>query len=234
LIRRLKVAWPAPFPLAPSGGRPVRLLAVSDETERSLEYEVNRRDLEPVDAVLGAGDLEPDYLSFLGDAYRVPLLYVRGNHDRGGAWEDRSRHLPRPLDRSLERVCGIPVAGLSWPAGLEDRARREEFAAWRQAVGLVGRALLPGRAPQIIVSHVPPRGLGDTPSDAYHAGFAGYRWLTRMLRPVLWLHGHTTLASVTEWRCTWGGTTFVNVTGAALIELEPAGRSRARAAGRDG
>ena len=73
--------------------------------------------------------------------------------------------------------------------------------------------------PDIILSHVPPRGLGDTPEDDYHRGFSGYHWLCRALSPRLWLHGHTTTASVDHWRTSWGETQLVNVTGGVLIEI---------------
>lgn len=224
-MRRLKLSWPSPLPAAAPDGRPLRLLAVSDETERALEHEVNRGTIAPVDAILGAGDLVPDYLSFLADAFSAPLLYVRGNHDRGGGWEQGRHLLPRSLDGTVEQVGGITVAGMSWPSGFEGRAVRDDLGAWRQAIGVLRRARLPGPVPRLIISHVPPRGLGDAPADPYHAGFAAYRWLCAMLRPVLWLHGHTTLAAASHWRATWQGTTLINVTGAALIEIEPAPRS---------
>lgn len=223
-MRRLSVTWPAPLPDQPPG-RAVRLLAVSDESERALEHEVNRREIQPLDAIIAAGDLEPAYLCFLADAFHVPLLYVRGNHDRGGGWEDGHDSLPRPLDGHTEQVAGITVAGMSWPSMVKGRARRDELAAWRQALGVYRKARLGGPTPGIIVSHVPPKGLGDTPTDPYHAGFAGYRWLCQRLRPVLWLHGHTNMAAITDWRATWQQTTLVNVTGAAVIEIRPADRS---------
>ena len=47
---------------------------------------------------LGCGDLEPDYLAFLADAFKAPLLYVRGNHDRGAGWSIGAEHIPDPLD----------------------------------------------------------------------------------------------------------------------------------------
>ena len=71
----------------------------------------------------------------------------------------------------------------------------------------------------IVISHVPPRGLGDVPEDPYHRGFAAYHWLCRRLHPTLWLHGHTSMAAARDWRVTWGDTTFVNVTGAVLVEI---------------
>ena len=66
------------------------------------------------------------------------------------------------------------------------------------------------------------RGVGDVPEDAYHRGFAAYRWLSRRLAPRLWIHGHTALSTVAGWRQDLGGTTFVNVTGAVLIDFAAA------------
>ncbi len=79
---------------------------------------------------------------------------------------------------------------------------------------------LRGRRPLIVASHVAPHDPGDTP-NAYHRGFLAYRWLAEQLRPALWLHGHTTPASVPERVTHIGPTTCVNVTGAYLIELGP-------------
>jgi uncharacterized protein len=232
VIRRLTVKWTNP-PAGPAPSRRVRLLAVSDEREAALGHARNRRALEPVSVIVGCGDLEPDYLSFLGDAFHAPLLYVRGNHDHGGAWEAGQEVAPMPLGGRFERAAGVTFAGLGWPSRLSGRAERDEGSAWRQALALYLRARLRGPRPSVVLSHVPPRDLGDDPSDPYHTGFVAYRWLCRRLQPVLWLHGHTTLAAARQWRTELGGTTLVNVTGAALIELDPAARSPGPGAGRD-
>jgi len=98
------------------------------------------------------------------------------------------------------------------------------MVAWRQAARV---GLLPRRdGPVIIISHVRPLGLGDSPEDAFHRGFAGYQWLCRRLHPMLWLHGHTSLAANARVRVQWGETTFVNVTGAVLVEIGEARRRR--------
>jgi hypothetical protein len=220
VIRRLRVRWPAGAPTPATKGRPVRLLAVSDERDPALDDERNRRGLEPLDAVLGCGDLEPDYLAFLADAFTVPLLAVRGNHDRGGAW-DAALHIPQPIDGRVEHTAGLPLIGLSWPGRRRGRAVRDELAAWRQVLDAAARAWWRREPPRIVLSHVPPRGLGDTPTDPYHVGFAAYAWLCRRLRPVLWLHGHTATAAVTRREYEWDGTMLVNVTGAVLIEIQP-------------
>jgi uncharacterized protein len=222
MIRRLSLTVPASVGTGLAGRTNVRLLAVSDERVASLEEAHNRHAIGQLDAILGCGDLEPDYLAFLADALRAPLLLVRGNHDRGGAWVAGRRQIPAPLEGRMEEVGGLSVIGLSWPGPRQGRPPRRDSDAWRQSLAAYLRARLSGRSPQIIISHVPPRDHGDVPDDPYHAGFAAYRWLCRRIRPVLWLHGHTPVAARPEWRTQLGPTTVLNVTGAVLINLRAA------------
>jgi uncharacterized protein len=226
MTRRFRLTWPDRRPFLGRDARPIRFLAASDEPDPALEHEVNRTALGPIDAVIGCGDLEPHWLAFLADAFHAPLVYVRGNHDRGGAWEQRDRTVPGPLGAGdATRLAGIAVAGLEWPGVREPGNQRRAGLAWAHALRIALRALgarLRGRTePLLVISHMPPAGAGDTPTDAYHVGFAGYRWLMDRLRPPLWLHGHTTTASVAELEAVVGGTTLVNVTGAVLVELVP-------------
>ena len=219
MTRRLTVPWPDARPFAGRGGRPIRLLAASDERDPTLEVAANRAALEPVDLVIGCGDLSPDWLGFLGDAFVAPLIFVRGNHDTGGPWP-MPREVPLPAsgidDQSLS---GFEILALPWPAFDAGKARRDERAAWRQVVGVGPARLLFGASDVIVVSHVPPRGAGDTPDDPYHVGFAAYEFVARRLRPRLWLHGHTSLAAQPSWRVQYGPTTVVNATGSVLVEL---------------
>lgn len=218
MIRKLALYLPDASSTGNESHRPIRLLAVSDETDRAFDFESNREALRPIDAILAGGDLEPDYLCFLADAFRVPLLYVLGNHDRGANWERRDDLLPGRLDGRIEHVAGIAIAGLSWPGGGRGRATRDEVDAWSQVIRLALQSAV-RRRPLIVLSHVPPRGLGDTPEDPYHRGFGAYRWLLRRLSPMAWLHGHTDLAASSGWRMEWRGTTLANVTGAVLVEI---------------
>lgn len=226
MIRRLSVGWPDPRPFIARHGEPIRFLAVSDVPDPALEHDVNRDALGRIDGIVGCGDLAPSWLSFLGDAFTAPVVYVRGNHDHGGAWADRSVAVSSWLvGGHTDRLAGIMVGGLEWPGVDEAANRRRPWLAWRQAVTLAAHALaarLRGRGePILVISHAPPLGAGDVATDAYHVGFRAYRWLLGRLRPPLWLHGHTTTASVASLECQADRTRVVNVTGAVLVEIKP-------------
>ena len=230
MIRRVAIEWPDARPFVGRDGRPIRLLAVSDEPEPAFEFERNRDDLEPIDGIIGCGDLAPRWLAFLADAFRAPLVYVLGNHDRGGDWGEHRLVVPDPLPSGrVGRLAGIAIAGLEWPEADASTNRRRPDLAWWQALRVARVRLgdrLAGRAePFLVISHAAPEGAGDAP-DLYHQGFRAYRWLLDRVRPPLWLHGHTTTASVPALSVQSGDTTVVNVTGAVLVELLPPGEAR--------
>ena len=229
MIRRLDADWPDHRPFEGRDGRPIRFLAASDMPEPALEHAVNREGLGQLDGILGCGDLEPDWLAFLAEAFNTPLIYVRGNHDHGGGWKERPLKVPGWLEPGrLDRVAGIPIVGLEWPGVDKPGNRRRPWLAWRQALSIawrVMRARLRGE-PLLVISHVPPAGVGDVLTDRYHVGFDAYRWLLDRLQPPIWLHGHTTEASVVRMIEQSGQTAVANTTGAMLVELrEPQGGS---------
>jgi hypothetical protein len=231
MTRRLSVVWPDPRVFEGRRGEPIRLLAVSDCVDPALEHAVNRDALGRLDAIVGCGDLEPAYLGFLGDAFRVPVAYVRGNHDRGGHWAETAARAPQHLASGrLVEVGGVTVAPFEWPGLRPDRAMRDEWMAWRDVLrvgrGLLRRRLRGRRSPILVVSHAPPRGVGDHAANRYHLGYAAYRWLLDRLQPPLWLHGHVDPATIADWREDHGDSIVANVTGSVVVELVPAGPDR--------
>lgn len=222
MIRRFTIPWPSLGSRpANQGARAIRLLAVSDDRDPSLERSEVRTTIGEIDLIVGCGDLEPDYLGMLGDAFMAPLVYVRGNHDRGFGWTEGSALVPEPMPdaKPIERA-ELRLAGLSWPGRIDGRAERDEKAAWRQALMLAARTATRESGSLMLVSHVAPEGLGDA-TDVYHRGFPAYRWLLGRLRPRLWLHGHTHRASCASNLDVDGSTNVLNVTAATLIELTP-------------
>jgi hypothetical protein len=220
---RLTLPWPDPVAFVGRDGRPIRILAVSDEPDPSLDSAATRRGIGSLDLIVGAGDLEPDYLSFLADAFHVPLRYIRGNHDVGAAWtHTRSALLPEPMrDGQVVEEVGLRLLGFSGSPIYSDRGMQvSALGMWSRVVGSWFGAQR--ERPVIVVTHAAPRDVNDG-DDLAHRGFTAFRWLADRLGPPLWLHGHTALVRRgMDDRCARrNGTLFYNCTGATLIELQP-------------
>jgi len=220
---RLSVRWPDPQPFVSRNGRPIRILAVSDEQDPTLDSAVTRERIGVVDLIIGAGDLETDYLAFVADAFHAPLRYIRGNHDVGAAWSDTRRSLlpePMPDGRVVEEI-GLRLIGFSGsPVYNRRNMQVSALGMWARVVSASSAAQ---RArPVLVVTHAPPRGMNDD-TDRAHRGFTAFRWLADRLGPPLWLHGHTALVRRgMDDRCArHDGTLFYNCTGATVIELLP-------------
>lgn len=222
MTNRLNVRWPDPAPFVTRAGRPIRLLAISDEPDPTLESAASREGLGPIDLIVGAGDLEPEYLSFIADAFpAVPMRYVRGNHDEGPAWAHTRRVvLPEPMrDGEVVEEAGIRLIGFSGsPVYNQGGMQVSGIGMWMRVLASSMRAAR--RRPVMVVTHAPPRGVNDD-TDLAHRGFPAFRWLADRLRPPLWLHGHTALVrrGIDDRSARRNGTLFYNCTGATLVEL---------------
>lgn len=220
----LVVEWPDRDLFSAREGRPLRLLAISDEPEPSLDSARTREALQPIELIVGCGDLQPEYLTFLADAFCVPLVYVRGNHDVGAAWRHEQRaSLPAPLtDGIVHQELGLRVMGFSGSPRYNDREL--QFSAGTMWIRAVLARLRPRswQRPILLISHAAPRGINDG-DDRPHRGFTAFRWLAEALSPPLWLHGHTALVRTgIDDRCArHGKMLFYNCTGATLVELVP-------------
>ncbi len=221
---RLTLPWPDPAAFVARGGRTIRILAVSDEPDPTLDSAVTRERIGAVDMVIGAGDLEPDYLSFVTDAFDAPLRYIRGNHDVGSAWSATRRTLlPEPMpDGRVVQENGLRLLGFSGsPIYSEGEMQVSALGMWARVIRSSSAAQ---RArPVLMVTHAPPRDLNDD-DDRAHRGFTAFRWLVDRVAPPLWLHGHTALVrrGIDDRCARHDGTLFYNCTGATLIELHPA------------
>jgi 3',5'-cyclic AMP phosphodiesterase CpdA len=186
----------------------VRVLTVSDEVDESLYADL--RPLRDVELIFACGDLPFDYLRYLMDALDVPLVFVPGNHDPDVSGFRTSRAglvlraglpdtAPWPLgavnaDGRVVDVGGLRIAGLGGSLRYREgpnqysereqarRARRLSRRAW-------WRRRRDDRRVDVLLTHAPPRGLGDG-DDPPHRGFESLYQLVRRLQVPLLLHGH--------------------------------------------
>jgi calcineurin-like phosphoesterase family protein len=219
---------------------PVRVLAVSDEVDEALAADAGPA--RGADLIVACGDLPLPYLGSLMNALDVPLVFVPGNHDpdlsgyrssragltlRAGMparppWPDGAVN----ADGHVVDAAGLRVAGLGGclryrdgPNQYTDRQQARRALALRTSARW--RTQRDGRAVDVLLTHAPPRGIGDD-DDPPHRGFTALHGLTAALRPAALLHGHVHPAASQGAQPRPGrlGHTMVcNVTGWHLLDI---------------
>jgi Calcineurin-like phosphoesterase len=196
-----------------------------------------------VELILACGDLPFEYLDALMNALDVPLVFVPGNHD-----PDLSGY--RVSRAGLTLRAGLP-ARPPWPDGAVNADGRIVDAAGLRVAGLGGclrycggpnqytdgqqarrarvlrararwRRLRDGRGVDVLLTHAPPRGVGDG-DDPPHRGFTALHGLVAALGPAALLHGHVHPYGAAVRPATLGRTVVCNVTGWHLFEIRPGG-----------
>jgi calcineurin-like phosphoesterase family protein len=225
--------------LSPAAGRAtVRVVAVSDEVDEALWSDTSA--LDGASVLLSCGDLPFDYLRRLTDALEVPLVLVPGNHDPDLGGYRTTRHglvikagLPAEppwppgavnADRRVVDVAGLRIAGLGGSPRYSEGPNQwteRQFAARARRVALAARwrALRDHRRVDVLLTHTPPRGVGDA-DDPPHRGFVTLHRLVDRLRPGIVLHGHVHPygASVVDQRI--GEVVVRNVVGCHVFDVE--------------
>lgn len=218
----------------------MRILAIADETDRSLTAG-RLREISP-DIVLSCGDLGFDYLDYVSSAANATLVYVPGNHDPevgkadpspiaglmrfedvwgGGTADDAAPEACGiNADRRIVTVKGLTVAGLG--GSIKYREGPNQYTDKQMASRarrLRWRARLHRKPVDVLITHSPPRGLGDD-GDGPHRGFASFVPLVEALQPQLMLHGHIHPHGFVKPDRQLGGTRIVNVIPHKVLEIE--------------
>ena len=207
----------------------MRILTVSDAECPALWDHYAPGKLEGYDLILSAGDLKADYLSFLVTMALAPLLYVHGNHDEG-----YSRRPPEGcdcIDDQLVVYRGLRILGLG--GCLQYRPDAPWQFTERQMAKRIRKlrlALVRAGGVDIIVTHAPPRGLGDE-EDLPHRGFVCFQKLLDRYHPLCLVHGHVHLRGwpLPDRELLYGSTRIVNASERFVLELpdrpfDPAGK----------
>lgn len=165
----------------------MKILTIADEESSYLWDYYRPGRLAGIDLILSAGDLKPEYLSFLVTMANRPLLYVHGNHD--AVYDRRPPEGCECIDDQLVVVNGLRILGLGgcrlYSGGpyqysekqMRQRIRKLAFKLWR-AGGV-----------DIVLTHAPLAGYGDA-EDLPHRGFEAFFPLLDRFHPQYLIHGH--------------------------------------------
>lgn len=233
-----------------SGAGSVRVLAVADEVDDLLDAAAIRS-LAP-QVVVSAGDLPFEYLEYLVTISNVPLVYVPGNHDPDVGQDGRpSVSLGKTLPIAYEDLRGAPKgpgggmnadgriveAGPLRVAGLGGCVRYREGPNQytqgqlrRRAARLRRRARLGRRPVDLLLTHAPPRGVGDVQGDPAHVGIEALHGLVDALRPTVLVHGHVIPMGSRRADRMMGATLVVNAAPHRILRVPLRVRDRGAAA----
>ena len=173
----------------------MKILVLSDEECPALyDYYVPGR-LADYDLIISCGDLNPKYLSFIVTMARVPVLYVHGNHDTG-----YSRTPPEGcdcIDDQLIVYKGVRILGLGGSKKYRNAPHQYTEKEMQKRIRKLRWQLWRHKGADIVVTHAPPRGVGDS-DDIAHEGFEAFLKLMDKYRPKYLLHGHVHISYGTD------------------------------------
>ena len=168
----------------------MKILAVADEECAALwDYYTPGR-LSEYDLILGCGDLKASYLTFLATMSRAQVLYVHGNHDEG--------YLSSPpegcecIDDQLVVYNGVRILGLGGCLRYHPGPYQYTEQEMGRRIRRLRFALARSGGVDVVITHSPPRGLGDL-EDPAHRGFSSLVELLDRYQPQYLLHGHVHL-----------------------------------------
>ena len=165
----------------------MKILTISDEECLALWDYYTPGKLAEYDLILSCGDLKPEYLQFLVTMARCPVLYVHGNHD--GGYEENPPLGCDCIDGHIVCYNGLRILGLGGCRKYRPGPHQYTENQMSRRIGKVKWLLWLLGGVDIIVTHAPPEGWGDS-DDYAHRGFWCFRSLVEEFRPQYLLHGH--------------------------------------------
>lgn len=196
----------------------MKILALSDEECPALwDYYMPGR-LKGYDLIISCGDLKANYLSFIVTMANVPVLYVHGNHDSG-----YERNPPEGCDcieDQLVVVNGLRILGLGGSYRYRPGPHQYSEKEMRKRIFKLRWKLRKHKGVDIVVTHAPPRGIGDA-EDLPHRGFEALLELIDKYHPKYLLHGHVHMCYGTDQtrEREYNGTQVINTCERYVLEI---------------
>lgn len=188
----------------------MNIMVMADHESKSLYDYYDPEKLEGIDLIISCGDLEADYLSFFATLSHVPVLYVRGNHDK--RYERKPPEGCICIEDDIFVYKGIRILGLGGSMEyIPGASNQYTERAMRRRIRRLWWKLYRNRGVDILVAHAPAFQLNDM-EDLPHRGFSCFRELMEKYEPKLFVHGHVhaTYGSRFKRRDAFGKTTVIN------------------------
>lgn len=169
----------------------MKILCIADEELTIFWDSYVPGRLKEYDLILSSGDLKAAYLSFIVTMARAPVMYVHGNHDTGYAVTEPEGC--DSIDGQIVEYRGLRILGLGGCLWYRPGAHQYSEKEMRRRIRKLRWQIAKYGGVDIIVTHAPPRGVGDG-EDRAHQGFESFLELMDTYRPRYLLHGHVHLS----------------------------------------
>ena len=196
----------------------MKILALADEELMEFwDYYVPGR-LKEYDLILSAGDLKAAYLSFVVTMARAPVMYVHGNHDTGYAVTEPEGC--DNIDAQIVEYRGLRILGLGGCLWYRPGDHQYSEKQMRKRIRKLRWQIAKYGGVDIIVTHAPPRGVGDS-DDRAHMGFECFLDLIDTYKPRYLLHGHVHMSygMHIQRQREYHGTKVINVCEKYVLEI---------------
>lgn len=165
----------------------MRILVLADEESKYFWDHFEQSKLEGIDLILSCGDLKPEYLSFLATFAKVPILYVRGNHD--DVYEERPPEGCICIEDNIYTYQGVRILGLGGSIRYKQGKNQYTQSEMRWRVRKLWWKLKRNKGFDILLTHAPAYHVNDG-EDGPHEGFEAFVDLLEKYKPKCFIHGH--------------------------------------------
>lgn len=221
----------------------LKILCISDKIDPLIYSNNIKNRFNDIDLILSAGDLELTYYGFIVSSLNKPLLFVFGNHNLKSLRQYRNKYDQLNIEKSdiiknllpgygsiylgdkVKTIKSLLVAGLG--GSIKYSNGPNQFSEFEMVLKifkilpkLVINRVFHGRWLDILLTHAPPRELGDR-EDRCHRGFKVFRTFLKLFKPRYLLHGHIHLYDINASReIQFMETKIVNIYEHQIIDIE--------------
>jgi Icc-related predicted phosphoesterase len=165
----------------------MKILILSDVESKYLWDYFEKEKLEGIDLILSCGDLKPQYLSFLASFSKVPILYVRGNHD--DCYKDNPPDGCICIEDKIYNYNGLRIMGLGGSMRYNKGENQYTQREMNNRLGHMWFKLKWNKGIDILLTHAPASGINDG-EDRAHMGFDAFVEIIEKYHPKYFIHGH--------------------------------------------
>ena len=175
------------LPAVVAGELLMKILVLADVESKYLWDYFEKEKLEGIDLILSAGDLKPQYLSFLASFSKVPILYVHGNHD--DCYDTQPPVGCIDIENKIYVYKGVRIMGLGGSIRYKKGKNQYTQKEMNHRIKKMWFSIKKNKGFDILLTHSPAAGIGDGP-DEPHKGFEGFNYLLEKYKPKYFIHGH--------------------------------------------